>query len=408
MAGKGRANGEGSIYPFRNGFAAYVWVTTPGGERKRKYVYGPTREMVHEKWLKLHQAAKNGPVATSVPRLSEYLNYWLTEVIKPNRAPLTYVNYELFARRYINPMLGGERLDKLGVRDVQKWINAIPGICQCCAQGKDARRDEKRRRCCALSVRRCCKDAPSARTVSDIRACLRAALNHAIREELIGRNVAELVTLPTVRKRKRTAWTSEEARKFLESARDARDAMYAGYVLAVVLGLRKGEILGLTWDALDFANGELAVNHQLQRAGGELLHRETKTAASDDTMPLPSIVVAALEKRRRDQLADRKQADLAWHPTDLVFTTKYGLPIDPRNFNRSWDNRVVRSGVRKITVHDGRRSCGTLLVDLDVHPRVIMRILRHAQFSMTMEIYSQASSKKTRDALKRLGESLDE
>ncbi|MEU6646738.1 hypothetical protein ABZ863_29925 [Saccharomonospora sp. NPDC046836] len=67
-----------------------------------------------------------------------------------------------------------------------------------------------------------------------------------------------------------------------------------------------------------------------------------------------------------------------------------------------------RSGVRKITVHDGRRSCGTLLVDLDVHPRVIMRILRHAQFSMTMEIYSQASSKKTRDTLKRLGESLDE
>jgi integrase len=67
-----------------------------------------------------------------------------------------------------------------------------------------------------------------------------------------------------------------------------------------------------------------------------------------------------------------------------------------------------RGALRKITVHDGRRSCGTLLVDLDVHPRVIMRILRHAQFSMTMEIYSQASSKKTRDALKRLGESLDE
>jgi integrase len=408
MAGKGRANGEGSIYPFRNGFAAYVWVTTPAGERKRKYVYGPTREGVHDKWLKLHQAAKNGPVATSVPRLSEYLNYWLTKVIKPNRAPKTFINYELFTRLYINPTLGGRRLDKLSVRDVQKWINGIPSVCQCCVQGKDARRDEKRRRCCALSVRRCCKDAPSDRTVSHIRACLRTALNQAIRDELIGRNVAELVTLPTVRKRKRTAWTTEEARKFLESARDARDAMYAGYVLAVVLGLRKGEILGLTWGALDFDNGELAVSHQLQRAGGELLHRATKTAESDDTMPLPSIVVTALEKRRRDQLADRKEAEVAWQPTDLVFTTKYGRPIEPRNFNRSWDNRVARSDVRKITVHDGRRSCGTLLVDLDVHPRVIMRILRHAQFSMTMEIYSQASSAKTRDALKRLGESLDE
>jgi integrase len=184
--------------------------------------------------------------------------------------------------------------------------------------------------------------------------------------------------------------------------------MYAGYVLALVLGLRKGEILGLTWGALDFEHGELAVTHQLQRASKELLHRETKTDASDDTLPLPSIVVAALEQRRREQLADRKDADTAWHKSDLVFTTKFGLPIDPRNFNRSWDNRVARSGVRKITVHDGRRSCGTLLVDLDVHPRVIMAILRHAEFSVTMEIYAQASSQKTRDALKRLGESLDQ
>ncbi|WP_410596715.1 tyrosine-type recombinase/integrase [Amycolatopsis sp. lyj-23] len=127
--------------------------------------------------------------------------------------------------------------------------------------------------------------------------------------------------------------------------------------------------------AVVLACATLAVNHKLQRASGELLFRETKTAASDDTMPVPPIVVAALEERRRYQLADRKEADLAW------------LPIDPRNFNRSWDNRVARSGVRKITVHDGRRSCGTLLFDLDVHPRVIMRILRHAQFSMTTEIY---------------------
>jgi integrase len=63
--------------------------------------------------------------------------------------------------------------------------------------------------------------------------------------------------------------------------------------------------------------------------------------------------------------------------------------------------------VRRITVHDARRTCGTLLADLDVHPRVAMAILRHAQFSLTMEIYTMVSSKQTRDALKRLGESLD-
>jgi integrase len=90
----------------------------------------------------------------------------------------------------------------------------------------------------------------------------------------------------------------------------------------------------------------------------------------------------------------------------MVFTTRFGLPVEPRNFNRSYDSRIVRAGVRKITVHDARRTCASLLVDLDVHPRIAMAILRHADFSITMEIYSQVSSKTTRTALKRLGEIL--
>jgi integrase len=92
----------------------------------------------------------------------------------------------------------------------------------------------------------------------------------------------------------------------------------------------------------------------------------------------------------------------------LIFTTKWGTPIEPRNFNRSWDARCAKAGVRKITVHDGRRTCATLLVDLDVHPRQVMQILRHAQIAVTMEIYAQASSRATRTALKQLGDSLSE
>ena len=87
MATRARANGEGSIYPYRNGFAAYVWVTKPAGGRARKYVYGPDRYTVHSKWLKLHQQAQAGPVATRVPTVVKYLAYWLEEIVKPNLAP---------------------------------------------------------------------------------------------------------------------------------------------------------------------------------------------------------------------------------------------------------------------------------------------------------------------------------
>jgi integrase len=89
----------------------------------------------------------------------------------------------------------------------------------------------------------------------------------------------------------------------------------------------------------------------------------------------------------------------------MVFTTRFGLPVEPRNFNRSYDARIVKTSVRRIAVHDARRTCASLLVDLDVHPGSRW-ILRHADFSITMEVYSQASSAATREALRRLGESL--
>ena len=115
----------------------------------------------------------------------------------------------------------------------------------------------------------------------------------------------------------------------------------------------------------------------------------------------------ALQHRERQQQEACAAAGRAWHSSRLVFTSRHGTPIEPRNFSRSYDNRIGKAAVRRITVHDARRTCGTLLADLDVHPRVAMAILRHAQFSITMEIYTQASSKATRDALKRLGDSLD-
>jgi len=105
-----RANGEGSIYPYRDGmFAAYVWVSTPDGKRRRKYVYGKTRESVHTKWLELHRVAAVGPVSTKTPTLSEYMTYWLREVVTPNLKPKTAETYAMHNRLYIEPGLGSKR-----------------------------------------------------------------------------------------------------------------------------------------------------------------------------------------------------------------------------------------------------------------------------------------------------------
>jgi integrase len=400
VSGK-RGNGEGSIYPYRNGFAAYVWVDTPEGKRKRKYVYGPTREEVHGKWIELHTEAKKGPVATRHRTLAVFLAYWLGEIVKPNLAPLTYVSYEGSVRLYINPHLGAKRLDKLTVRDVREWINKLAATCQCCAQGKDAKRRPAAQRCCAVGE--CCEAHPSRRVVQAARDALRAALTHAVTEEEIGKNVASLVKVPKPRRKKIKPWSVAEAGRFLADCAAREDHLFAAWMLVLCLGLRRGEVLGLTWQSVNFEAGEIYVDHQIQRAGRQILHRETKTEESDDFLPLPAVCGKALRMRRAQQLGDRKAAGELWQDTaGLVFTTKYGTPIEPGNLTRMFALRARRAGVRVIPLRNTRHTCSSLLVALKVHPKIAQRILRHSQIAMTMEVYAEASEEEVRAAIGKL------
>jgi integrase len=309
-------------------------------------------------------------------------------------------------RLYILPGLGSKRLDKLTLRDVRTWLNKLRDTCQCCVQGKDARRQEKQRCCCAKIPATCCRRLASERTIRDAWTILCSALTNAVTEELIPKNVASLLHVSKPRKRRLKPWTAEEARHFLESAKRDQDPLYAAYVLILVLGLRKGEVIGLSWDAVNLDRAELDVGWQLQRVGGKLLHRETKTEASEATLPLPGICVTALRIREKAQAAAKAAAGAAWADTGLVFTTRVGTPFEPRNLNRRFETRCAKAGVRRITVHDMRHTCATLLAALDVHPRVAMRILRHAQIDVTMNVYTEVSDAKTLQALKRLGRQL--
>lgn len=101
-----RHNGEGSIFPYRNGCAAYVWITTPAGRRQRKYVYGKSRDIVHAKWIDLARQASRGPVVAKVPTVGQYLWRWLDETVGPNLAPLTHATYESHVGHYLDPGLG--------------------------------------------------------------------------------------------------------------------------------------------------------------------------------------------------------------------------------------------------------------------------------------------------------------
>jgi integrase len=407
-----RRNGEGSIYPVKDshghvtGYRGYVWCTKPSGERYRKYVKGKTYEAAQRSWFKLRDQAGRGPVTADVPKLADFLSYWLKQIVEPNLAPKTHQTYELFVRLHIVPYLGHKRLDKITVRDVRQWLNQLASVCQCCAQRKDAKRLEGKRRCCAIG--QCCNEILSPRSRKDARDTLRAAFACAIEEEIITRNPVTVIRLPAPRKSRRPVWTVDEARRFLESARQDQDVLYAAYVLILVLGLRKGEVLGLTWARVDFDATELYVSEQLQRVKGPLIRRQVKTESSEAPLPLPELCVTALRLRHERQSADREHADGAWVETGLVFTSRHGTPVEPSNFDRSFNRRIVKADVPKISRHSTRKTCGSLLAALDVHPRVAMQILRHSKIAITMEIYTEVPSAVTREALRKLGQWLDE
>jgi integrase len=292
------------------------------------------------------------------------------------------------------------------VQTVRSFFNKLANLCQCCEQGKDAARPKKRQKCCAIS--QCCNQKLSKRSIHDVRTVLRSALSNAVIEDRISKNPAALVKVSPGKKRKIQPWSVEDARKFLVSAREAGDPYYAAYVLILVLGLRRGEALGLGWPEVDFASGVLTPAHGLQRIGKQLVLDDLKSEDSEAPLPLPDICVAALRHRRAEQAAHKVALGAPWPDReDLVFTSRIGAPTDPRSFARAFNRRCEQAGVRRIRVHDTRHTCGSLLAAMDVHPRVAMQILRHSKIATTIEIYTHVPSEVTRRALKHLGASLD-
>ena len=384
MTGR-RANGEGSVYRRADGrYAASAYVPTRTGP-KRQTVYGKTREEAAGKLADLLAQARRGvPVAEKGWTVARYLAYWMTEVVEEERRPATIATYRKITDRFIVPAIGGVRLDKLAPQDVRRLLNE----------------------CRASTVRKGpnAGQVVSVRTVQMVHAVLRNAIEHAVREELVPRNVVKLVKVPSPDYEVGSGLSVADARRVL--ALVERDRLRAVYVLALLLGMRKGELLGLRWEDVDLAGAELHVRQAAQRVAGELRFSAPKTRRSRRAIPLPEPVVAALTSHRTRQRAERLAAGTAWTDSGLVFTTSIGTPIEPRNLNRHWYGVRTRAELPDVRFHDLRHTFVTLLLDMDVPPHIVQAIAGHSGIEVTMGVYAHASEEEKRAALRRLGEQL--
>ncbi|MXG27463.1 tyrosine-type recombinase/integrase [Streptomyces sp. YIM 132580] len=379
---KRRPNGGGTVTRRKDGrYQGAAYVTNTDGHRVRKFVYGSTYDEAAEKLGKLQEQERNGvPVPSRTWSLGEWLAYWLEHIVKPNREYNTYVKYESKVRLYLVPHLGKKPLVRLTPAQLRSFMAEL-------------KRTEV---------------PPAARF--EVLRVLRNALNRAVREELLTRNVAELVDMPKVTKKEAKPWNAREAITFLRSARAHR--LYAVCVLVLVLGLRRSEVLGLRWQDIDFDQRQFTPLKQVQRVKGVgLVLKDLKTESSHAVLPLPEFCARALEERRELQDLERRIVGEGWSQEpgqDLIFSSERGGLIDPVGFSRTFNALVKRAGVRRITVRLARHTCGTLLAFLKVHPKVAQAILRHSQISMTMDVYTHVVGDGEREAVTMLAELLED
>jgi integrase len=399
-----RANGEGTITQRKDGrYEVKAFVLTTAGRMERKSAYARSYEDARKKLTELLSQSDHGiPVASASWTVAQYLGYWLEHVVREERRPKTYQGYESVVRLHLVPALGKKRLDKLTAREVRVFITQAREECQCCKNGEDAKHEKPL--CCAKKPRECCQQRLSTRMVQSIHAVLRNALECAVREETIPRNVAKLVKVTTPRYRVNRGLTTTQARAVLRAA--AKHRLYALYVLALCLGLRRGELLGLHWTDIDLDGEKLEVIHTLQRIGGELRFVPPKTEDSARTVPLPPFCVAALREHRKRQFAERSAAWPDWHDQGLVFPSRRGTPMEPDNLRRSWAAIRNTAGLDAMRFHDLRHTCVTLLLDLGVPPHTVRDIVGHSDIEITMTIYAHVSLDDKREALRKLGDAL--
>jgi integrase len=349
------------------------------GRRKQKWHSGyPRRKDAEEALAKIIGDLNAGTYAAPSKRtVAEYLvDEWLPGMRHQVR-PSTWSSYEMNLRTHVVPHVGGMRLrDLTGVR-----LNALYGVLV-----ENGRRDGQ---------------GLSPRSVRYVHGVLRHALADAKRNRLVAFNAADDASPPSPKqtrdrtKAKRT-WSPEQLRAFLSSRED--DRLYALWHLFASTGMRRGEALGLHWDAVDLDRGTVEIRTALVAIGYELHWSEPKTDRSRRSIALDPHTVQVLHAHRKRQLTERLAAGPAWTDHGLVFTNEVGEPVHPDRASKLFEAHEQTAGLPHIGVHGLRHGWATMALRAGVHPKVVQERLGHSTIAMTLDTYSHAVPSMESDA----------
>jgi len=322
----------------------------PDGRLRRRSVYGKTEAEIKRRLRELTRAAARGEVREQAPRVDDYLRFWLRDVAAVKTLPYVAKQYAGALEAHVIPALGRLRLDALTPVQLQQLYAELG------------------RRGLAASY------------VRHIHGVLHAALRYAVDADLLLRNPADRARPPSVKVVAHPTWTGAEARRFLAAI--TGDGEEPAYWLALTTGLRVGEILGLRWEAVDFARSAI----QLGRA---------KTPAGRRWVPICPPLRLRLWERHRAQ----------GQPAEgYVFATRTGKALSKTAFGRRWRRLRDAHGMRPVVFHDLRHTAASLLIELGFSLQVVQALLGHSSVRITGDVYAHLWPTATREAVEALGD----
>lgn len=371
---KGRANGEGSVFKRSGANRSKPWVAQITKENGKKEIIGYFKteaEGIAARNKALRDLEQGAWVSNSKITMAEYLNYWLEHVHRASLKETTYGNYKDALSIRIIPTLGYIQVQKLTVRHLQMFYSDLQT-----------------------------KDKLSPARVHYINAILHGALSHAVKEGLVAKNICKDVKLPRLEKSERRVLTLKEASQLLETA--TNETMKMLLTLAITTGMRKGEMLALKWQDIDWIERQIHIRrNQVRLRGRGLVEMEPKTVHSRRTITLPSFVLDLLRAYKGSQQEVRKEAGASWQDKDLIFCNAHGNYIPPTTL-RFWFIKLLKAAnLPYMRIHDLRHSAVTLLLAMGVPPNVVQEIVGHSHINITLGMYAHVMPGMQSEAMSR-------
>ena len=373
---KRRSNGEGNIRRRKDGRweGRYTAGHDPEtGKQIFKNVLGKTQAEVKEKLKKaLEEAKKIDFTRTGKYTVEMWMEEWFENVCKIKVRPSSHQTYRGYIDHHISPYIGDIPLEKLSTMDLQKLYRKLM------TKGRVERIESEKQ-----------SKGLSAKTVRNINQVISSAMDFAVAQKIISVNPCKAVALPKVEHKEMKTIPSEQLEAFLREAKET--GVYEMYYIELATGLRRGELLGLKWQDIDWKNGIIKVRRQVARVDGEIVEAPLKTKNSYRAVTISQQAIEVLK-------AQKAKTD-----DEYVFPSPNGGPISPDSVNNMLKRVLARAGIPKVRFHDLRHTFATIALQNGVDIKTVSGMLGHFSAGFTLDTYAHVTTSAQKEAAETIG-----